>query len=134
MSVSLTRKIKTYVDISLDFSPHPLTGDLTTIKDQRSINNAIKNILMISPNEVPFQRDMGSTISSLMFEMCDEATAQLLDIEIRRAIKFNESRVEIEDVIVEPYPEQNEFRITVRYKIVGSNEVITYTHILHPTR
>ena len=134
MAVTFTRKVKTFVDISLDFTPHPLTGDITTIKDTRSVNNSIKNLLLIMPNEVPFQRDIGSTTASLLFDMCDEATASTLESEIRRTILFNEPRVEIEKIVVEPYPEQNEFRVTVKYKIVGTLEVITFEHVLYPTR
>ncbi len=134
MALTYTRKVKTFVDISLDFTPHPLTGDLTTISDNRSVNNSLKNLIMIMPNEVPFQRNIGSTTASLLFDMCDVATASLLENEIRRTILFNEPRVEIEDLIVEPYPEQNEFRVTLKYKIVGTLETVTFTQILYPTR
>lgn len=134
MSIKLTRQVKTFVDISLDFTPNPLTGDLTTIKQDRAINNAVKNLVMITPNEVPFQRNIGSTTSSLLFEMCDEATATLIDDEIRRTIRFNEPRVEILDLLVTPVPEQNYFVATLSYKIIGFDETFTVEQILTPTR
>ena len=134
MPIQLKREQKTFVDISLAFTPNPLSGDLTTIKDNRAINNSIKNLILIKPNEVPFQRDIGSSVSDLLFEFCDDITAELLQIEIRRTIEFNEPRVELEQVEVIAYPEQNHFEVTIKYKIVGYNEVFTVEQILRPTR
>jgi len=134
MSITLTSKNRTFVDISLDFTPNPLTGDLTTLKNSRAINNSIKNIILIHPNEVPFNRDMGSTVSRLLFEMCDDFTASLLEEEIKRAIKFNEPRADLEFVQVRPDPEGNQFLVTVQYKIVGTENVFTVEQILTPSR
>ena len=105
-----------------------------SIKDNRAINNSIKNLILIKPNEVPFQRDIGSTVSDLLFEFCDEITAELLQIEIKRTIEFNEPRVELEQVEVIPYPDQNHFEVTVKYKIIGYEQVFTVQEILRPTR
>jgi phage baseplate assembly protein W len=134
MSVILTSKNRTFVDISLSFTPNPLTGDLTTIKNDRAINNSIKNLILIHPNEVPFNRDVGSTTSRLLFEFCDDVTAALLEDEITRTIKFNEPRVELQKVIVEAQPEQNNFNVTVKYKIVGTEQIYIFSEILTPTR
>ena len=134
MSVELTSKNRTFVDISLSFTPNPVTGDLTTISDSRAINNSIKNLILINPNEVPFQRDIGSGVSQLLFEMCDEFTAELLEEEIRRTIEYNEPRVELDYVQVVARPENNEFYVTVKYKIIGTEQIFTFNQILTPTR
>ncbi len=134
MAIELSRKVKKFVDISLSFEPNPLTGDLSTITNERAINNSIKNLILISPNEVPFNRNVGSTVAYLMFEMCDDPTAGLLKDEIERTIKYNEPRVVIEKTIVKAEPEQNQFVCTVKYKIVGYDQIFTTTQILTPTR
>ena len=134
MAIELSRKVKKFVDISLSFEPNPLTGDLSTITNERAINNSIKNLILISPNEVPFNRNVGSTVAYLMFDMCDEPTAGLLRDEIERTIKFNEPRVKVEDIFVKAEPEQNQFVCTVKYKIVGYDQIFTTTQILTPTR
>ena len=134
MAIELSRKVKKFVDISLSFEPNPLTGDLSTITNERAINNSIKNLVLISPNEVPFNRNVGSTVAYLMFDMCDEPTAGLIHDEITRTIKYNEPRVELEEVIVKAEPEQNQFVVTVKYKIVGYDQIFTTTQILTPTR
>ena len=134
MAIELSRKVKKFVDISLSFEPNPLTGDLSTITNERAINNSIKNLILISPNEVPFNRNVGSTVAYLMFDMCDESTAALLRDEIERTIGYNEPRVETEEIFVKAEPDINQFVVTVKYKIIGYDQIFTTTQILTPTR
>jgi len=134
MSIKLTRNIKTFVDISLDFTPNPLTGDLTTIKDDRAINNAVKNLVLITPNEVPFRRDIGSMVSGLVFELCDEASATIINDEIRRTIEYNEPRVNIISLVTNARPDTNDFRVILTYNIIGADETFVVEQILTPTR
>lgn len=132
--IELKKKDKTFKDISLTFNPSPISGDLTTISDERSINNAIKNLILIRPNEVPFQRDIGSNVTALLFEFNDSSTADIIEQEIIRTIKFNEPRVVIQEVRVDNNPETYNFTATIKYKIVGRETVFTVQQILTPTR
>jgi phage baseplate assembly protein W len=132
--VVLSRRDKTYIDISLAWEPNPLNGDITTLKDTRAINASIKNIIMTYPLEMPFAPNFGSEVTTLMFDPVDLATAGILTLEIENAILANEPRVEIENVIVEPYDEQYMFEVSVEYKIVGSEQIYIVSEILTPTR
>ncbi|QIN96926.1 baseplate wedge subunit [Synechococcus phage S-H34] len=133
-NVSASKKLKKFVDISLAFTPNPVTGDLAVLKDERAINNSIKNIVLTIPGEVPFQRDMGSTVTDYLFDLVDEGTAGLLMLEIRRAIAFNEPRAEDVEVFVEAQPHEHQFVVRVQYKIVGYDQVFVFDQILRPTR
>ena len=130
----LTRKDKTYIDVSLAFEPNPITKDLTVITDERAINNSLKNIMMISPLERPFNRDFGSRIRDYLFEVIDFGTAGLVDQEIRRSIRFNEPRVKIVELKVTPAFDQNAFDVFLKYKIVGSEKLFIVEQVLQPTR
>lgn len=134
MAIKVAKPLKHFVDISLAFSPHPLTGDLTVLRDYRAINASLKNCIMIAVEEKPFNTNFGSRILQLMFEVMDGATSVLVQEEIERSIRYNEPRVNLEEVIVEPNPELNEYKIEIKYLIVGYEEVISFTHILTPTR
>ena len=133
-NINASKKVKTFVDISLAFSPNPVTGDLTVLKNERAINNSIKNIIMTVPGEVPFNRDMGSLTTNYLFDLVDQGTASLLEEEIKRAIAFNEPRARTQSVKVDAQPSQNQFSVNVTYKIVGYNEVVQLQHLLRPTR
>lgn len=130
----LARNSKSFIDVSLAFEPHPVTGDITVLKNERAINNAVKNIIMTAIGETPFNRNMGSSISTYMFELFDEGTAGMISNEIERSIKYNEPRVELQSVNVDAQPDQNQFVCSVEYKIVGYDEIFTVDSILTPTR
>ena len=134
MSVFLGQKSRAFTDISLAFEPNGVTGDLTILKNERAINNSLRNLIMIAPKEVPFRHDIGSTVSNYLFELIDEGTAGLIYLEIERTIKYNEPRVEVENVIVDPRLEDNGFMVSVFYKIVGYANVFRFEQLLTPTR
>ena len=130
----LQRKQKSFVDISLSFQPNPITNDLTVLLNERAINNAMKNLIMIAPSEVVFNRDIGSNTRHYIFDLIDPSTAMLLEDEIRRTINFGEPRAKIQNLKVEAREDQNEFMVSLWYKIIGYDEVIYVDYILAPTR
>ena len=132
--IKLTKKDKSYVDISLAFTPSPVTGDLSVITNESAINQSIRNIIMTAPNEVVFNRNFGSTVSTYLFDFIDQGTAGLINIEIRRAINFNEPRAKLIDVVVDAQPDQHQFVCRVSYEITGSERTFEVDYILKPTR
>jgi len=134
MAIRLTKKDKSYVDISLAFTPSPVTGDLTVITNERAINQSIRNIIMTAPGEVTFNRNFGSSVSTYLFDFIDDGTAGLIDLEIRRAIGYNEPRVKLNDVVVEAQIDQHQFAVRVDYTITGSEREYSVEYILKPTR
>ncbi len=133
MAIKVKKPLRHFVDLSLAFSPHPLTGDLPVLRDTRAINASLKNCIMIGLTEKPFDMDFGSQIMSLMFDMMDDGTLSIMDSVLRSAVA-NEPRVELKDLFIEPNPELNEIKIQIVYTIVGYEETYTYSHILTPTR
>ena len=117
-----------------------MTNDLTTLTNERAINNALKNLIMTLPTEVVFNRDVGSTVTGFLFDFVDEGTGGILTDEIVRVIRYSEPRVELdfdegyEPVVVKPRPEQNNFEVTITYRIVGYEQVFVVSQILEPTR
>lgn len=134
MATKLRKKDNTFVDISLSFEPNPITNDLTVLLDSRAINNSLKNLILIAPTEVPFDRDIGSSVREYLFDLIDIGTAGLLQVEIERSIRFGEPRVELQKVVVDPKPDQNVFMVSIFYKIVGYEEIFSVEQILEPTR
>lgn len=130
----LTRQTKAFVDLSLDFTPNPLNGDLVTLKNERAINNSIRNLIYISPPEVPFRADVGSNVRNSLFELIDQGTEGILALEIERTIQYNEPRVKLLDVVVEAQEEDYQLLVTITYQIVGYDTVFEVKEILKATR
>ena len=120
MAIEIRKPLRQFVDISLAFSPHPLTGDIPVLRDSRAVNASLKNCIMIGVGEKPFNRNFGSQVMDSLFEMCDDVTASEIEQEINRSILYNEPRVEVKGVTVKAIPEENEFQIEVVYTIIGS--------------
>jgi hypothetical protein len=132
-NINLFKKFNSFTDISLSFEPNAVTKDLTVIKNERAINNSIKNIIMMVPGEVPFQQDIGSQVTNYLFDIIDNGTAGFLTLEIKRTINYNEPRVKLMDVIVQPQPDLNQFVCNITYKIVGYEQTFRVDQILRPT-
>jgi hypothetical protein len=124
---------KQFYDISLSFEPNPRTGDITLLRDDRAIQNSIKNIIQTIPSELPFRSDFGSNVRDYLFEFIDTSTSLLIELEITRAVNYNEPRVELIDVSVSPNPDANQFQMKLKYKIIGYDKVVEINDILTPT-
>ena len=133
-SVKLTKKTKAFVDISLAFEPSPVTSDLTLLTNERAINNSVKNLIRTIPTEVPFDHLIGSQVSGYLFELVDQATASLVELEVQRVLEFNEPRIELQSVYAEPNLVNNSYELTISYKIVGYDQIIEVKDILTPTK
>ena len=130
----ISRPYKQFIDVSLSFEANALTGDILTLKNERAINNSIENIILSLPGEVPFNHDMGSQVSNYLFELNSPGAIALLTQEIERAIRFNEPRVELLEVVVVDTDNGHTLSAQITYKIIGYEEVITFTSLLEPTR
>ena len=131
----ITRISRSFKDISLSFQPHPVTGDLPVLKNERAINKSVKNIVQTIPGEKFFDPNFGSDVRSQLFELVDFGTADLIEQQILVALENYEPRIEQVQVEVDPQPDKNEFNVTVIYEIIGQEfPSQTYSFILEATR
>tara|TARA_R100000315_G_C5150122_1_gene85973 strand:+ start:101 stop:502 length:402 start_codon:yes stop_codon:yes gene_type:complete len=129
------RVSKAFKDISLSFSPHPVTKDLPILKNESAIRRSVRNIVETIPTEKFFNPDFGSDVYKSLFDFVDFGTANIIQDQIKTAINNFEPRVENVRVEVDPSEDENEFEILVVYDIVGQ-ELPTqeYSFILEATR
>ena len=108
-----------FKDISATFQKSPINDDLIILKNTNAIARSIRNLVLTIPGEKPFQPDIGSNISQMLFENMDKLTAAALKDEIITTIENYEPRVDVNDVICEPNYDNNEYHVTVKYYIIG---------------
>ena len=111
-----------YKDISFDFSPHPLTGDLQTKTDKFSIIQSVKNLVKTELYKRGFNVDVFSNIEKMVFELNDGFTTQQIRREIREVIESFEPRVSIVEISVSENKEY-EVLVTVMFKILNNENV-----------
>ena len=131
----IKRISRAFKDISLSFQPHPVTGDLPVLKNERAIQRSVRNIVQTMPGEKFFNLDFCSDVRGQLFELVDFAVADVIRDQIINSVTNFEPRVENVDAIVEPRPDQNELEVTVTYDIIGQQfPPQTYTFIVEATR
>ena len=131
----VTRISRAFKDISLSFKPHPVTGDLPVLKNERAINKSVQNIVETIPGEKFFNPNFGSDVRSMLFELVDFGSSALIEDQILTSINNYEPRVNNVTVTADPQPDINSFEITVNYDIIGQPfPAQTFTFILEATR
>jgi phage baseplate assembly protein W len=133
--MSVTRISRSFKDISLSFDPHPVTGDLPILVNERAIIRSIRNLVQTIPTERFFNLELGSDVRRSLFEFVDFGTASIVEDQILNTISNFEPRVDNVRVTVNPRSDTNEFEVTVSFNIIGQ-EIPTqqFTFILEATR
>ena len=122
-------------DFSMSMKANPNTEDFSVVKNENSIKQSMKNLVMTGFGERPFQPVLGTGVSRLLFENMDKLTASAIRSEVRTTIENYEPRVEINEIIVEPDYEGNAMNVTLQYFIIGIDapeQELTFA--LEPTR
>ena len=106
--MAINRTSRAFKDISLSFTPHPVTKDLTILKNENSIKRSVRNLVQTIPTERFFNSAIGSEVRNSLFDFVDFGNASVI---------------------------QNQIEITVFFDIVGQ-EIPTqdFTFILEATR
>ena len=113
------RQSKGFKDVSMSFKYNPLSGDLITLSNENAIARAVRNIVSTTPGEKLFDPEFGSTVSEILFENLNDITAVSIRDEIRSSLRNYEPRVELIDVFVDPNFDENQFDVTITYRIVA---------------
>jgi|TARA_B110000503_G_scaffold143574_1_gene245950 phage baseplate assembly protein W len=125
-SVLISSRSVDYVDIDLAFANRP-SGDVYKKRDAAAVKQSIKNILLTNHYEKPFQPFFGSNLRGMLFELADNLSTSEVKSNIITAIKSYEPRVEILNLDVNIIPDQNDMRISIVFKIISIEEIVTFT-------
>tara|TARA_Y100000310_G_scaffold321138_1_gene378390 strand:- start:13 stop:405 length:393 start_codon:yes stop_codon:yes gene_type:complete len=106
---------KQYVDFDMDFTTHPSTGDLSTVKKSTAISRSIRNLLSTKINERLFQPNVDNGIEILLFENFNSLTSSRLEEAIRYTIEKYEPRAEVINVTVHANQDENAYEINITY-------------------
>ena len=122
------KRSRSFTDLSLGLVRNANTKDIAVVKNDNAIKQAVKNLIMTTPGEKPFQPLVGSNITRLLFEPLDDFTSDAIEQEIINTINRFEPRVRMQDVAVRADFSRNAFNVTIEYQIVGIpiNETIEF--------
>ena len=123
-----------FADFLTDLDPHPITKDLSRLRNDQAIKQSIKNLVLTNYNERPFQPFIGSNVSGSLFELNDEFMETELEESIRRTITYNEPRANLIEVRVLTSPDDYTVSVNIVFSIINSVEPQSLEVILRRVR
>ena len=116
MVVKISRAFK---DISLSFTKHPVTNDVTVLKNEDAIKKSVVNLCRTRINERFFNDLLGTSIEDSLFETNLNDIASFIEREITVLLSNYEPRIRLTSVIVESLVDSYELQIRIEYEITG---------------
>ena len=133
--MAIQRKSRAFKDISLSFSPHPVTKDLPVLTNERAIVRSVRNLVETIPTERFFNSLIGADIRGSLFENFTISTVSLIEDQIRTTVANFEPRVENLTIEVDGQPDNNSIDVNVIFDIRGLDvPTQSFSFILEPTR
>ena len=133
--MAIKRKSRAFKDISLSFSPHPITKDLPVLTNERAIVRSVRNLVETIPTERFFNSLIGADIRGSLFENFTISTVSLIEDQIRTTVANFEPRVENLTIEVDGQPDNHSIDVNVIFDISGLDvPTQSFSFILEPTR
>jgi phage baseplate assembly protein W len=130
----MATKTRLFSDIDLSFAKHPVTGDVLAKYDENAIKNSVKNLILTKHYERKFRSDIGSSVTSLLFELPSPGLVAMLKTEITDTITNFEPRVEVLEVNIGFDNSNHYLYVGIIFKIVNTTTPITLQFTLDRKR
>ena len=116
MVVKISRAFK---DISLSFTRHPVTNDVTVLRNEDAIKKSVVNLCRTRINERFFNELLGTSVEDSLFETNLDDISSFLEKEITVLLKNYEPRITLRHVIIDSVVDSYELQIRIEYEITG---------------
>jgi phage baseplate assembly protein W len=121
-------------DFLSDLTPHPISKDLVRLKNDQSVRQSIKNLVLTNYGERPFQPNIGSNVNRSLFEPNDGFLTDDIETSIRTTIQANEPRVYLVSVTVIPTSDTNTISVNIVFSIINNMQPQSLDVILRRVR
>ena len=133
--MATVRKSRAFKDISLSFTPHPVTKDLPVLVNERAIVRAVRNLVETIPSERFFDSNLGTNVRAMLFENFTGSSVMIIEDMVRSTLRNYEPRVGDVGVEIDAAPDSNALEVKVIFEINGLEAPVqSFSFILEPTR
>ena len=133
--MAIQRKSRAFKDISLSFTPHPVTKDLPVLVNERAIVRAVRNLVETIPSERFFDSNLGTNIRGMLFENFTGSSVMIIEDMVRSTLRNYEPRVGDVGVEIDAAPDSNALEVKVIFEINGLEAPVqSFSFILETTR
>lgn len=130
----MARNTRTFSDLDLNFIANPATGDVSKKYDVNAIKQSVKNLVMTNHYERLFHPEIGSQITSLLFEPFSPLLQAMLEQAIINTITNFEPRVRLLNIDVSLNPDNYTVFVSITFTIVNTETPLVVDFTLQRTR
>ena len=123
-----------YSDINLNFTPHPISKDVTIVTDFEALKKSVKHLVFTSVYDRPFKPQLDCGLRQYLFEPLTPLTLTRIQNAIKLTIDQHEPRVELLDLTVRGSTDRNSVDITIFFRPVNVNKTTSVNFSLERTR
>ena len=133
---NIIAKSEYFSDFLSSLDKSPLSNDLAKIKDENSVKQSVRNLVLTGLGERLFQPTVGGNIRRMLFEPLNGFTADDIKKDILNTIRHNEPRVSLSNLVVTVIPnhDQNSILVNILFSIVNDPKQITLSIVLQRVR
>ena len=128
------KDIRKFRDIDLSFKITPFTKDIYLKQDEEAVKTALKHLILTKNFERPFHPEIGTQITSLLFENFSPSVRIAMEKTIEDAILKYEPRVKLNNVSILELQNANTLEVTINFTLRNVNRPITLTTLLTRVR
>ncbi|KEA50520.1 MULTISPECIES: GPW/gp25 family protein [Mangrovibacter] len=103
--------------------------DVVMSSDIEDIEQSLTILLSTTPGERPMVPDFGCRINQFVFEELTQTVLTQMESEIRLAILFFESRINVEDIYILPEQISGKLLIQIDFSVITTN---TRSNMVYP--
>ena len=123
-----------YRDISLYFTPNPVSGDVTQITDVQDIKRSVRNLVLTNRWDRPFHPEIASRVREALFDMFTPVTINIIRNAIEDVLRIYEPRVDVTEIAVEDpdfnYMDQNTLPIKIFFTLKNAPETLENVNVV----
>ena len=126
-----------YRDLSLFFTPNPVSGDVTMVTDVQDIKRSVRNLVMTNRFEKPFHPEVASHVQDLLFERFTPITFNLLRNRIETVLENYEPRVSVTDIEIDDSGQamdNNELNVRIFFTLKNDPQIQSVDILLERVR
>ena len=134
-SINKSKKsVRTYVDLDLDFTRHPVTNDVVKIEDVDAVKRSVRNLVNTQFYERPFHPELGCGVRDMLFENYTPMTGIFMRRKIEEVLSNYEPRARLTSIEVNEQMDRNAIDVVVNFYVLNLPNPVSVTTTLQRIR
>ena len=131
---NLSKHTRTWSDLDLDFTKHPVTKDIVRKTNVESVKRSLRNLIQTNRYERPFHPEIDGGVTRHLFSLSTPETKHDIQLAVENCIRNFEPRVEVDEVRVTGDLDANGFNVSIFFTVINSPQPIEITLFLERIR